>query len=315
MLFHSKRKLSALVLAAGVSLSATAAWAQGTTRTALVVESKQAVTVTPANVTLELNGRQTPVQAIDPLAPENTQVALLIDDGLRTSLGRQMSDIEAFVNSLKPGVEVLVGYMQNGTVTSKGFTANHAAAVQQLRLPFGSPGLSASPYICLSEFAKSWPRESAEYGQPGGPQVRKTRFVVMLTNGVDPYNGSVSPLNQNSPYVDNATADAQRAGISVYSIYYPDAGIRGGAASFSGQSYLNVIAQGTGGLALNQLRGAPPSILPFFKQFTDALDHTYVASFEAPSKKDMVSMRFKTKERGVKLRSATQVRLTGGEPN
>ncbi len=314
MLFDSPFQV--LSVAAGLLLFPAAVLAQSTNYTALVVDSKQSAMVTPANVTLDLEGHTTPLQKIEPLAPDNTQVALLIDDGLRTSIGRQFTDIQGFLNSLKPGVEVMLGYMQNGRVlTVQPFTTNHADAAQKLRLPFGSPGLSASPYICLSDFAKSWPRESAEYGRPAAKPTRKTRIVLMITNGVDPYNGSVSPLNQNSPYVDNATTDAQRAGISVYSIYYADAGIRGGAASFSGQSYLNQIAEGTGGLALNQLRGPLPSITPFFDQFLGALDHTYVASFEAPEQKNLVSMRFKTKESGVKLRSAKQIQLTGGEPS
>ncbi len=314
MLLHVHQKVFTIVFAAAV-LHASAV-AQSSTYTALVVDSKQTAAVTPASVSLDLAGHVTPLATIEPLAPENTQVALLIDDGLRTSIGRQFTDIQHFLNGLKPGVEVMVGYMQNGRVDPvQAFTTDHAAAAQKLRLPFGSPGLSASPYICLSDFAKSWPRESAEYGRPASPHMRKTRIVLMITNGVDPYNGSVSPLNQNSPYVDNATSDAQRAGISVYSIYYADAGIRGGAAAFSGQSYLNEIAEGTGGLALNQLRGQIPSLAPFFDQFLGALDHTYVAGFQAPEKKDLVSLRFKTKEHGVKLRAATQIQLTGGEPN
>ncbi len=316
MLFHSPKMFSALLLAATAVLLQSSP-AQTSTRTAVVVDSKQSAMVTPANVALELSGHTTPIQSLDPLAPENTQVALLIDDGLRTSIGRQFSDIQQFLNGLKPGVEVMIGYMQNGRVAPvQPFTTDHASAAQKLRLPFGSPGLSASPYICLSDFSKSWPREAAEYGRPAASsQIRKTRIVLMITNGVDPYNGSVSPLNQNSPYVDNATSDAQRAGISVYSIYSADAGIRGGAAAFSGQSYLNEIAEGTGGLALNQLRGPLPSLAPFFTQFLGALDHTYVASFDAPEKKGLVPMRFKTKEHGVKLRAAAQIQLTGGEPN
>ena len=314
MSLHPIRTVSTLLVAA--VLSKVPMLAQGSTYTALVVDSKQSAMVTPANVSLELNGKSTPVQAIDPLVPANTQVVLLLDDGLRTSVARQFSDIQSFLNRLKPGVEVMIGYMQNGQVASvQPFTTDHAAAAGKLRIPFGSPGLSASPYICLSDFSKRWPRESTEYGRPAAAQTRKTRIVLMITNGVDPYNGSVSPLNQNSPYVDNATRDAQRAGISVYSIYYADAGIRGGAAAFSGQSYLNQIAEGTGGLALNQLRGPLPSLTPFFDQFLGALDHTYVASFDAPEKKDLSSMRFKTKEHGVKLRAATQIQLTGGEPN
>ena len=71
-----------------------------------------------------------------------------------------------------------------------------------------------------------------------GSAQRKARFIMVLTNGVDPYNGSISVMNQDSPYVDTAIHDAQRAGVAVYAIYFGDAGIRGGAADNSGQDYL-----------------------------------------------------------------------------
>lgn len=235
MALHPIRKVSALLLAA-VFLR-TPLHAQSSTRTALVVDTKGSASVTPADTTLELNGKTTPIQSIQPLVPAETQVALLLDDGLRTSFARQFSDVQAFLTKLKPGVEVMIGYMQNGRVAPvQPFTTDHAAAAQKLRIPFGTAGLSASPYICLSDFSKSWPRESAEYGRPAAAQTRKTRIVLMITNGVDPYNGSVSPLNQNSPYVDTATRDAQRAGISVYSIYYSDAGIRGERRPLAGRA-------------------------------------------------------------------------------
>jgi len=64
----------------------------------------------------------------------------------------------------------------------------------------------------------------------------------MITDGVDPYNGRPSVLNQNSPYVESAQNAAQRAGVAVYSIYYGDRGIGGGGAYLSGQSYLQQVA-------------------------------------------------------------------------
>lgn len=303
--------LAAFTVLPGVALS------QGATQLLLTAESKGNLSLTPASVTLQLNGKATPIQQLDLLAPDRTQVALLIDDGLRSSLGRQLTDIAQFISALKPGVEIMVGYMQNGRiVTAQAFTTNHAAAAKQVRLPFGSPGLSASPYICLSDFSKNWPRESAEYGTPEADStVKKSRFVMMITNGVDPYNGSVSPLNQNSPYVDTASTDAQRAGIAVSSIYYPNAGIGGGAAAFSGQSYLNQIAEATGGTSYNQFRGAPPSISPYFNRFLASLDQTYIASFDGPPEKNLVSVRVKSKTRGVKLHAPQQIRVAGGAYN
>ena len=104
----------------------------------------------------------------------------------------------------------------------------------------------------------------------------------MLTNGVDPYNGSTSVMNQGSPYVDNAIADAQRAGVAVYAIYFGDAGISGGSADISGQDYLSQITQATGGVNLWEGVGNPVSTAPFLSKFQSALAETYIATFNAP---------------------------------
>ena len=187
------------VLGISALLFAPLVLAQSPTQVLIAADSKSNAALTPAELTVDVNGHATPITAVTPLTPDTTQVALLIDDGLRTSIGRQLEDIQQFIQSLPSGVEVMVGYMQNGDVTSRqGFTTNHAAAAAALRLPFSTPGLSASPYLCLSEFSKHWPRETEAYGTPAQAPVRKQRIVLMLTNGVDPYNGSVSPLNQNS---------------------------------------------------------------------------------------------------------------------
>jgi hypothetical protein len=103
----------------------------------------------------------------------------------------------------------------------------------------------------------------------------------MLTNGVDPYNGSTSILNQNSPYVEAAQADAQRAGIAVYAIAYTDAGFRGGRGSFSGQSYLSQVAEATGGQSFYNGIGNPVALAPFLDSFHKAIAESYTATFMA----------------------------------
>ena len=90
----------------------------------------------------------------------------------------------------------------------------------------------------------------------------------MITNGVDPYNGSTSVMNQDSPYVDAAVADAQRAGVAVYAIYFGDAGIRGASADNSGQNYLAQLTQAhrrrqlLGGRGQSGLHGSLPDAIP-----------------------------------------------------
>ena len=276
------------------------------TQSIVTLDSKTPQTPTPSNLTAKVNRHDSQITAISPVRPNGTQVALLIDDGLRTSVGRQLPDIKSFITSLPAGVEILIGYMQNGrVVTSQDFTTDHAAAAANLRLPMGSAGISASPYFCLSDFVKKWPGGSSEDGTLLTP---KARFVMMLTNGVDPYNGSVSPMNQSSPYVDNAIRDAQRAGVAVYSIYYGDAGIRGDNASFSGQNYLSNVAQSTGGQAYFQGTGSPVSLTPFLKQFTKAMAESFVATFNAPANDNLVDLKFSTTLPRTKVQAPQMVR-------
>jgi hypothetical protein len=270
-------------------------------------------------LTVFVNDHKEPLTAWEPVVPANSQVALLIDDGLRQSVGRELDNLRKFVRSMPPGTEVMVGFMQHGNVVSDlPFTADldHAASV--LRLPEGIPGESASPYLCLSDFVKHWPGagESSSFSPAMAvPAQHKARFVLILSNGVDPYNGSTSIMNQGSPYVDRAVTDAQRAGVVVYAIYFGDAGMRGRSADFSGQSYLSQLTQETGGSSLWEGIGNPVSMAPLLGQFQHAVAETYIATFIAPAGKDpersMVHVKFSAAK--IKLHAPEEVRAGNQE--
>jgi hypothetical protein len=284
------------------------------TQALVTFDSKAPVSPAAKDVTIKVDNRAANLLNLAPIPPNGAQVALLIDDGLRTSIGGELNNLRSFITSLPQGTEVFVGFMQNGRVVSAnnmpGFTADHAAAAQSLRMPMGIRGASASPYFCLSDFVKNWPSDAENHSGPQPQQpVHKARIVLMITNGVDPYNGSTRITNQDSPYVAAAVTDAQRAGVPVYSIYYNDAGFGRGRGSFSGQSYLLQVAQGTGGAAYYQGTGSPVSLIPFLKQFQNALAGTYVATFpvEASNKK-MVSLKFSTNLPKTRVNAPSEVR-------
>ena len=288
---------------------------EGSTPTQALVsfDSKAPVSPTAKDVTLKVDNRPSNLLNFAHVPPNGAQVALLIDDGLRTSIGGELNNLKAFITSLPQGTEVFVGFMQNGRVVSAndlpGFTADRAAAAQSLRLPMGLRGASASPYFCLSDFVKNWPSNAENQSGPQSHQfTHKARIVLMITNGVDPYNGSTSITNQDSPYVAAAVTDAQRAGVPVYSIYYNDAGFRGGRGSFSGQSYLQQVAQGTGGQTYYQGTGSPVSLIPFLKQFQNALAETYVATFSVDGNKKMVTLKASTTLPKTKVNAPQEVR-------
>ena len=267
---------SAALLA--LAASGIAAHAQeGLTPTQILVtlEGKAPVLPAAANLRLELNSKAGgAITSIEKIQPNGTQIAILIDDGLRFSIGSEITNLRKFVANLPEGTEVAVGFMQNGSVRmTHPFTTDHALAADDFHLPIGMPGIAGSPYFALSQFVTHWPEAQVP--------VAKARFVLMVTNGVDLYNGSTSVLNQDSPYVQRAIEDAQRAGVAVSSIYYGDAGIRGRSANFSGQSYLTQLAQSTGGYTYYQGMGNPVSLIPFLEQFQHDISETYVATFMA----------------------------------
>jgi hypothetical protein len=253
---------------------------------------KNGITPDPSMLKLQIDRHESPITAVTPVVPSSAQVAILIDDGLRSSFGNQMQEFTKFITGLPAGTKVLVGYMQNGTVRSAGFSTNHEAVADQLRITNSIPGISASPYFCLSEFVKHWPSN-----EPGA------RFVLMITNGVDPYNGRPSVLNQDSPYVQTAQEDAQRAGVAVYSIYYGGAGMRGGVVS--GQNYLFQVAEATGGQSFYQGSITPPSLSPYLDQFGRAIAESYSMSFLVPSAREkrdtLTSIKVTTSQKGVKV--------------
>ncbi len=269
------------------------------TQALVAVDSKQDIAPAKDDVIFTVDGKKQDLTSWAPVPASDAQIAVLIDDGLRESVGTQLSDLKHWVGNLPAGTQVYIGYMRDGGVyPAQAFTTDHEAAANAFRLPSGIAGINASPYFCLSAFVKQWPAQG-----PGA------RFVMMITDGVDPYNGSTSIMNQDSPYVDAAIHDAQNAGVSVSSIYFGNAGIGGGSANFSGQSYLAQTSEGTGGVAYYEGRGNPVSMSPYLKQFDHAVKETYVATFQAnPTRKNQLyRIKANIKEHGVKLHTADAV--------
>jgi hypothetical protein len=261
--------------------------------TALIsATNKNGVPLDAAQLKLQVNGHDAPINSLTPVAPSRAEIAILIDDGLRGNFGLQIKDLQNFIDQLPAGTPVLVGYMENGDVrVAQPFTTDHMAAIHAIRVPMSAPGISASPYFCLSEFVKHWPSDH-----------RVPRFVLMMTNGVDPYNGSVSIMNQDSPYVQAAQEDAERAGVAVYSIFYNDAGMRRG--SFSGQSYLQQVADATGGQLLSG-GVRPVELAPYLRDFSKFIAESYTVNFMVSSVREkgntLVPIKVKTSQPGMKI--------------
>jgi hypothetical protein len=272
-------------------------------------ESKDgAQTLQPSDLKVEFNGKPVTVTSLQALGVGNkpgvhTEVALLIDDGLRGNFGTQLQDVERFVqNTASPNTAVGVGYMRNGGVDFPvGFSTEPEKELKAIRLPISMAGVDGSPYFCLQDLLKKWPAHRGV-----------ARVVLMITSGIDRYNGSVSPMNQDSPYVAQALTDAQRAGVPVYSIYYGRREVNGNLSSFSGQSYLSQMAEGTGGDALNGGTINPVSLDPYFKHFEDELRESYLVTFQTGMTK-LERVKVSSNTKGVKLRTQQMAGTPGAK--
>lgn len=252
------------------------------------------------DVRVTMKKRAVNVTGLEPYTIGNSQLQLvfLFDESARSYLALQFSSIRAFINGLPPSVEVAIAYMANGrAVMTQKLTSDHAMAAKALRLPNGLPGISGSPYFCLSDLAKHWPS-----------QTQSRRVVFMVTNGEDPYyrGGDLQ-----DPYVAQAISDSQEAGLLVYSIYFRNNGFNGGSlGTLYGQSYLLRVANETGGVAYSQALSSPVSFDPFLAQFKTSLENQYRLTFDAQGT-GLQPVSVKSNVSGVKLKAASKVNVGG----
>jgi hypothetical protein len=243
------------------------------------------------DVTVKVKGRPADVVSVIPIkdATEPTQLVFMFDESARSYLALQFPDLRKFIEGLPASTEVGVAYMSNGrAVMAQKVTADHKLAADSLRLTNGIPGITGSPYFCLSDLAKNWPS-----------QEKARRVVFMVTNGEDPYYRS---RDMQDPYLAAAIKDSQKAKLLVYSIYFRNT-FGGGSTSFStlmGQSYLARLANETGGQFYSMAMSSPVSFEPFLKQFKESLERQYVLTF-AVANTGWQRVQVQSKSRGIKI--------------
>jgi hypothetical protein len=229
----------------------------------------------------------------------NLQLVLLIDDGARSSLGLHLQDLQRFITQQPPTTEVAVAYMRNGTAQLAGpFTTDHAQAAQSLRLPISAAGVNGSPYFSLSDLMKKWPAHNAE----------ERREVVMITDGIDRYNGL--RYDPSNPYINATIRDAIRNRVVVYAIYYHNAGFadRTGAGINSGQNYLTQLCAAVGGDFFFQGFGNPVDFTPYLNQINRKLGNQYELRVQPPAgAKNIVNLKVQVSAPNTRTQAAQQI--------
>lgn len=272
-----RKKPFALLLIALFLLSAGFAFPQGNEpdqgagEAVVTVLPPGQVDVSPAiaknQLSLKVNGKAADISKWERLRGSDAplQLVMLIDDSARPSLGNQLTDVAQFIRSLPSSAEVAVAYMDHGRAnTTAPLTRDRAAVARELRVPKGQPGISGSPYFCLSDLARRWPSGDAS----------TRRVVVMITDGVDNYERRYDPQD---PYVQAAIHDAVRSRISVYSIFWSGEGFARG-----GQNLLGLLTAATGGNSYWQGSGNPVSLQQYFTDLHERLENQYRLGFTVP---------------------------------
>jgi len=225
--------------------------------------------ISQQDLALKVNGKQSSVTSWVPLrgADDGLELVLLIDTSARNMNGGQYEEMKAFLQGLSPHTKAVVGYMENGRALLAGpLSADHAQVLRELHMPGAMS--NSSPYFCLSDLAHNWP--STARG------VR--RVVVMVTDGMDPYNPGYDP---SDIYVQAAITDSVRAGLLVYSLYWSRRGSALSNQSYGGQNYLADLSTSTGGNSYWMGPGNPVSFQPYFEDLARRLENQYRLSFTA----------------------------------
>lgn len=201
------------------------------------------------------------------------ELFMLIDDAADTSaVGVQLDDLRKFISGQAPTTMIAVGYIRSGSVDIlENFTTDHSLAAKTLRLPLGSAGGLASPYLAITDLIKRW------------PQSMNRREILMVSSGID----ALQPGSVNS-YLDQAIDQAQRAGVQVSSIYASPSGHFGHTfwRYQWGQNNLSRLADETGGEAYFQALGMPIAYAPYLDQFAERLKHQFRLTFLAKPGKE-----------------------------
>lgn len=273
--------------------------------TVLSKNSEQQPSIEPQNVKVKVAGKSVETENVTPLRGDRAglELVVLIDSGVRTSLGRQLRDISDFIQSLPPTTQVAIAYMMNGrAVFEQPFSADKAQALRSLHIPAGGAGSSASPYFCISDVAKNWPSRNAQ----------NRRELIVITDGIDPYEVRFDP---DDPYVRAAINDSVRAGVTVDALYWHNEGLasRVGWLASGGQSLLTQLTEDTGGRLYYQGLHNPVSFSPFFREISHRLENQYEIGFAAPVRKktSVESLSVKLQVPGVKVMAPHLVAVPG----
>jgi len=169
-----------------------------------------------------------------------------------------------------------------------------------LRLPLGSRGACASPYLSVIDLMKRW------------PSTDRRREILMVTDGIDRARRTLPGrgLRINTD-VDSASDVAMRTGTIIHTIYAPGVGRyrRNYWEATSGQMGIAKLSDVSGGESFFLGLETPVSFTPYLDRLQKILDNQYLLTVSAqPGRKTQLhNVTIDTEVAGVELASADAV--------
>ena len=230
------------------------------------------------------------------------QLAILIDNSAsQFGVGTQLNEVADFITLQSKSTAIGVFHAVNGTVqVASPFSRDHDAVAKTLRMPLGPrAGASPSVHLSLSDLIN-------HHWQP----TEGRREVLLISSGVDGMN-----RGPESPYVQAAIEDAQKAGVVVHAIYTDGVSFDESMQGQFAQGNLVQLAEGSGGYNLFEGVSTPMSFSPYLKQLDTALRHQYRLTFTIePSNKAKEELReitIRTEQHGVDPQYPKRVLVPG----
>lgn len=236
------------------------------------------------------------------------ELFILIDDVSDGSLGLQLDSLRGFIKDQPSSTLIGVGYMRNATVQIvQDLTTNHVQAANALRLPMGTGGAFANPYLSVTDLMKRWPASENRHE------------VLMITDGADRGRHHGWRVGyQLSPDADTAIAKAQKTGTNIHTIYAPANNhmYRGYWQALNGQANMARLSESTGGMSFYLGLHSAVSFDPYLRDLQKALNNQYLLSFDAkPAKKaGLQQIALSTEVAGVDIASHNAVWVPAAKP-
>jgi hypothetical protein len=173
----------------------------------------------------------------DLLPAANIELMILHQDGVVGDVQVQHSAMKKFVRTLPSNVDVAVAYFRYGSLEMQSdFTKDHGKAASSLRAPLGPSAETSGTYDALVEAVK---RLSQREGR---------KLLVFFSDGIDSLRDMELETPDQNPWVRKAIELAREHDIKIYTVYARGQNFPA-RERFAGTSFLNYLAEKTGGKA------------------------------------------------------------------